>query len=146
MMRAWRRRRDSAAAAHVDELFANSHYVASRIRRHYGGESTVIYPPVDTDFFTPSESTQSTQPTQSDADESREGGDFYLVVSRLVPYKRVDVAVEAFNRLGRPLVIVGDGPKRRRLQAMDRHNNTLAGSLSDLAVSRYSRHVRLVVI
>src|SRR6058998_226970 len=93
MMLAWLRRRDSAAAAHVDEFIANSHYVASRIRRHYGRESTVIYPPVDTDFFTPLES------TQSNAYESGEQEDFYLVVSRLVPYKRVDVAVEAFNRL-----------------------------------------------
>src|SRR5437899_12981169 len=102
MMRAWRRRRDSAAAAHVDELFANSHYVASRIRRHYGREATVIYPPVDVDFFTP----------------SGEPEDFYLMVSRLVPYKRVDVAVEAFNRLDLSLVIVGDGPERGRLQSM----------------------------
>ena len=148
MMLAWLRRRDSAAAAHVDEFIANSHYVASRIRRHYGRESTVIYPPVDTDFFTPSESAQSTQPThstQSDADESREGGDFYLVVSRLVPYKRVDVAVEAFNRLGRPLVIVGDGPERRRLQAMARPHIRFVGELTDLAMRRYYRRCRAVV-
>lgn len=145
MMLAWLRRRDSAAAAHVDEFIANSHYVASRIRRHYGRESTVIYPPVDTDFFTPSESTQSTQPTQSDADESRERGDFYLVVSRLVPYKRVDVAVEAFNRLGRPLVIVGDGPERRRLQAMARPHIRFVGELTDLAMRRYYRRCRAVV-
>ena len=132
----------------MDEFIANSHYVASRIRRHYGRESTVIYPPVDTDFFTPSESAQSTQPThstQSDADESRERGDFYLVVSRLVPYKRVDVAVEAFNRLGRPLVIVGDGPERRRLQAMARPHIRFVGELTDLAMRRYYRRCRAVV-
>jgi len=145
VMLAWLRRRDSAAAAHVDEFIANSHYVASRIRRHYGRESTVIYPPVDTDFFTPLESTQSTQPTQSNAYESGEQEDFYLVVSRLVPYKRVDVAVEAFNRLGRPLVIVGDGPERRRLQAMARPHIRFVGELADVAVRRYYRQCRALV-
>lgn len=157
MMLAWLRRRDRAAAAHVDQFIANSHYVASRIRRHYGRDSTVIYPPVDTDFFTPSESTQSTQSTQStrsttdvsgnwvDREDWVDRGDYYLVVSRLVSYKRVDVAVEAFNALLRPLVIVGDGPERSRLQAMARPHVRFVGELTDVALRRYYQQCRAVV-
>jgi glycosyltransferase involved in cell wall biosynthesis len=126
---AWLRQRDSAAAGRVDHFIANSQHVASRIRRHYGRESTVIYPPVDVDFFTP----------------SGEPEDYHLIVSRLVPYKRVDVAVEAFNRLGRPLVIVGDGPERRRLQGMARAHVLFVGELADAAVRSYYRQCRALV-
>src|SRR3989442_13614459 len=114
-MLAWLRRRDRAAAEGVDQFIANSQHVASRIRRHYGREATVIYPPVDVDFFTP----------------SGEPEDFYLIVSRLVPYKRVDVAVEAFNRLHRPLVIAGDGPERGPRQSMPGPHGRSAGELGD---------------
>src|SRR2546425_246946 len=123
LMLAWLRRRDRAAAEGVDQFIANSQHVASRIRRHYGREATVIYPPVDVDFFTP----------------SGEPEDFYLIVSRLVPYKRVDVAVEAFNRLDRPLVIVGDGPERGRLQSMAGPHGRVRGGLGDAAVRRFYR-------
>ena len=129
LMLAWLRRRDRAAAAGVDQFIANSQHVASRIRRHYGREATVIYPPVDVDFFTP----------------SGEPGDFYLIVSRLVPYKRVDVAVEAFNRLDRPLVIVGDGPERGRLQSMAGPHVRFVGELGDAAVRRYYQQCRALV-
>src|SRR3989442_851957 len=129
LMLAWLRRRDRAAAAGVGQFIANSQHVASRIRRHYGREAPVIYPPVDVDFFTP----------------SGEPEDFYLIVSRLVPYKRVDVAVEAFNRLARPLVIVGDGPERGRLQSMAGPHVRFVGELGDAAVRRYYRQCRALV-
>jgi glycosyltransferase involved in cell wall biosynthesis len=76
--------------------------VAGRIRRHYAREATVIYPPVDVDRF---------------AVEGR-GGEYYLVVAALVPYKRVDLAIQAFNRLRLPLKVVGRGPEEKRLRAM----------------------------
>lgn len=126
---AWLRQRDRAAAHRVDHFIANSQHVASRIRRHYGREATVIYPPVDVDFFRP----------------SGEPEDFYLIVSRLVPYKRVDVAVEAFNRLRRPLVIVGDGPERKRLQVMARPHVRFVGELADAAMRRYYQQCRALV-
>jgi len=93
---------DRASSDRVDHFVANSREVAGRIRKHYRRDSEVIYPPVDVDRFTPRHRPE----------------DFYLVVSRLVAYKRIDLAVAAATRLGRPLVVVGDGPERRRLEAM----------------------------
>lgn len=119
----WLRWWDRATSDGVDHFIANSKFVAGRIRRHYGREATVIYPPVDTEYFTPS---------------GRPGGS-YLVVSRLIPYKRVDLAVEAFNRLGRPLVVVGDGPEASRLRELARPNITFTGEVSDEALREYYR-------
>jgi glycosyltransferase involved in cell wall biosynthesis len=95
---------DRATAGRVDSYVANSHYVAKRIRRYYNRESTVVYPPVDTAFYGPSHDRRAT----------RSG---FLVVSALVPYKRLDVAIDACRRLGAPLTIVGTGPEQARLQA-----------------------------
>ncbi len=99
----WLRVWDRVAADRVDHFVAISGAVADRIQRHYRREAEVIYPPVDTERFVP-----NGLPPE----------DFYLIVSRLVPYKRIDLAIAAANRLRRRLVIVGDGPERRRLQAM----------------------------
>src|SRR5262249_31532353 len=79
----WLRRFDRQSAAGVNFFVANSENVRDRIRRYYQAEARVIFPPVDTDFFTP------------DAGEDR--GDYYLIVSRLEPYKRIDLAVDAFS-------------------------------------------------
>ena len=99
---AWLRRWDRATAAGVHHFVANSRFVADRIRRVYGRDADVIYPPVDVSRFR--------------VDET--AGDYYLVVSALTPYKRVDLAVEACTRLGRRLVVVGSGPEERRLRAL----------------------------
>jgi glycosyltransferase involved in cell wall biosynthesis len=99
---AWLRRWDRRTAAGVDQFVAISRFVADRIRRAYGRDADVIYPPVDVARFR--------------LDEAP--GEFYLVVSALAPYKRVDLAVEACNRLGRRLVVVGTGPEDRRLRAL----------------------------
>jgi glycosyltransferase involved in cell wall biosynthesis len=96
------RRWDRRTAAEVHHFVAISRFVADRIRRAYGRQADVIYPPVDVSRFRVEASP----------------GDFYLVVSALTPYKRVDLAVEAANRLGRRLVIVGTGPEEGRLRAM----------------------------
>lgn len=92
---------DLKAAAGVDHFIANSEFVAGRIRRIYGREAVVLAPPVEVARFTP---------------RSRPG-DYYLCVSELVSYKRVDLAVEACVRTGRKLVVVGDGPEGARLRA-----------------------------
>jgi glycosyltransferase involved in cell wall biosynthesis len=94
---------DKATAGRADRYVAISHYVAGRIGRYYNREASVVYPPVDTAFFTP-----SSTPSEP----------FALVVSALVPYKRVDIAIEACRQAGVPLKIVGDGPER---QALERH-------------------------
>jgi glycosyltransferase involved in cell wall biosynthesis len=92
---------DRATAARPDRYVAISRYVAARIRRYYNREASVVYPPVDTDFFRP-------------ADRAPERA--ALVVSALVPYKRVDLAIDACRRLRVPLTIVGNGPDRQRLE------------------------------
>jgi glycosyltransferase involved in cell wall biosynthesis len=97
------RRWDRRAADGVDHFVAISREVQSRILRHYRREATVIYPPVDTERYRPS------------ADEP---GDYFLVAARLIPYKRIDLAVQACTELGLPLMVVGEGRDRAALQAM----------------------------
>jgi glycosyltransferase involved in cell wall biosynthesis len=96
---------DRSTAGRVDSFLANSQYVAARIRRYYNRGSTTVYPPVDTAFYRP-------------ADGRRESDPSFLVVSALVPYKRVDVAIEACRLLGAPLRIVGRGPEEARLRRL----------------------------
>jgi glycosyltransferase involved in cell wall biosynthesis len=116
----WLRLWDRLSSDRVDHFVAISHEVSRRIRRHYRREAEVVYPPVDVERFTP-----TGQPPE----------DFYLVVSRLVGYKRVDLAVEAANRLDRRLVVVGDGPARRKLQAMAGPTVEFRGALGDEEVA-----------
>jgi glycosyltransferase involved in cell wall biosynthesis len=106
---------DRLAADRVDHFIAISKTVQRRIARFYRRRSVIIYPPVDTERFV----------TSGKVD------DFYLVVSRLVPYKRVDLAVQAFSHLGRPLVVVGDGRDRAALEAMAGPSVTFTGRLPD---------------
>ena len=99
------RRWDRATASRVSHFVAISETVRERVARCYGRESRVVAPPVDTEFYTP------------DASAARRDG-FYLSVSALVPYKRVEHAVTACSLLGRPLVVIGEGPERERLQRL----------------------------
>jgi glycosyltransferase involved in cell wall biosynthesis len=121
---AWLRRWDRATAAGVHHFVAISRFVADRIRRTYGREADVIYPPVDVSRFRIEETT----------------GDFYLVVSALTPYKRVDLAVEACNRLGRRLLVVGTGPEERRLRGLAGPTVEMLGWRDDTETARlYAR-------
>ncbi len=114
------RRQDLRAADRVDSFVANSHEVASRIHRHYGRKAEVIHPPVDVERVVPN---------------GKDPEDFYLVVSRLVPYKRVDLAVAAANRLGLRLVVVGEGPVRRRLEGLAGSTVEFLGRRSDAEIA-----------
>ncbi len=96
---------DAATAGRVSRFLANSQYVAGRIRRYYNRGSTVVYPPVDTEFF---------QPPAGDSRRERSA----LVVSALVPYKRIDVAIEAARQAGVSLHVVGRGPEEGRLRRL----------------------------
>jgi glycosyltransferase involved in cell wall biosynthesis len=109
---------DMAAANRVDCFVANSHFVARRIWKTYRRRASVIYPPVAVERF--------------QFDRGREN--FYLVVSRLVPYKRVDLAVAAFNQLGLPLVVIGDGPNWPQIQRIAGAHIELLGSQPDAVV------------
>jgi glycosyltransferase involved in cell wall biosynthesis len=101
-LRVWDRR----AADRVTQFIAISQTVRERIAKYYQRDATIIHPPVDVDRFC----------------VSRARGDYFLILSRLVPYKRIDLAVQAFNELGLPLVIAGAGRDRARLQALAKPN------------------------
>jgi glycosyltransferase involved in cell wall biosynthesis len=106
---------DRATAGRVGRYVAISRYVASRIRRYYNRESVVVYPPVDTRFYVPGGAR----------------GSYFLIVSALVPYKRIDVAVEAARRANVPLRIVGAGPERARLAALGGGSVEFLGTRTD---------------
>ncbi len=115
LINSYLRRWDLAASQHVDYFIAISEAIRGRIREFYQRESALIYPPVETQRFEPSQEIE----------------DYFLVVSRLVPYKRVDIAVEAFNQLGLPLIIAGDGRDKDRLEAMAKPNVHFLGRVAE---------------
>lgn len=102
---------DVKTSSRVNYFIANSHNVARRINEYYSRMSDVIHPPVDTDFFQLSE---------------KDNG-YYLIVSALVPYKRVDLAIELFNRTGKKLIIVGSGPESEKLKSLASANIKFLG-------------------
>jgi glycosyltransferase involved in cell wall biosynthesis len=115
---------DYAAAQRVDHFIANSNYVAGRIRKYYRRDSTIIHPPINT--------SQSFLAAKHD--------DYYLAVGRLVPYKRTDILIDACYKLGRRLVLVGDGPEMRRLKKRSRQNVEFLGEVDEVQLrSVYAR-------
>jgi glycosyltransferase involved in cell wall biosynthesis len=123
---------DQETAGGVDHFIANSRFVQHRIRNYYERESDVIYPPIDTQFFTPSLST------------SRE--DFYLAVGALVPYKRLDLIVEAFNKLKQRLVVAGSGPQLKTLRKIAGPGVELRGWVTDEELRRLYRSAKALVM
>jgi len=128
---AWLARWDRATAPRVDRFVANSHHVAGRIARYYNRGSSVLHPPVDTMFYTPG---------------GGQRGRYFLVVSALVPYKRLDLAIQAASRLGTPLRIVGTGPERDRLAALAGPTVEFLGSTSDEALREEYRGATALVL
>lgn len=124
-LRAWDR--SAARGAHL--YIANSRAVRERIKRVYGWEAPVVYPPVDTDRFTPAPR-----------------GDRLLVVSRLLPYKRVDVVVTAATKAGVGLDIVGDGPAMDGLRRMAGPSVTFHGTLDDRAITELMEGCRALCV
>jgi glycosyltransferase involved in cell wall biosynthesis len=123
------RRWDEGAARQPDHFIANSTVVAERIRKAYGRASEVIHPPIDLGRF----------------HISSEQDDYYIVLSRLVPYKRIDLAVTACSLLNRKLLVIGDGPDRARLEAMAGPSVTFLGRASDGDVERYVSRCRALL-
>lgn len=120
---------DFVAAQRVDDFVANSKFVAGRIRKYYRREATVIYPPVDTEAL----------------GAPAEAEDYFLVVSRLRPYKRVDLAIRAFNKLGIPLKIIGSGEQADELRALAKPNIEFLGQVSDEVKARYLARCRALI-
>jgi glycosyltransferase involved in cell wall biosynthesis len=112
----WLRTWDRLAAERVDVFIANSETVRRRIKKYYGKESVVIYPPFDVDLF-----------TISNTPEKK----YFLAGGRLVAYKRFDIIVDAFTKLGRPLIIFGTGPAENDLRKRAGKNITFVGRVSD---------------
>ncbi len=123
---------DVVSANRVDYFIANSNHVAKRIKKYYHRSAKVIYPPVETNFFTPS---------KYPLPDYKEGGykeatlnkrifvkgEYFLTVSALVPYKRLDIAVRAFNELKLPFIIIGDGAERKKLERLAKSNIIFIG-------------------
>lgn len=124
-MRQW----DYAAAQRPDHLFANSAVVARRIGKYYRRDSEVLHPPVDISRFAP----------------TADRGEHFVVVSRLIPYKSVELAVRACAELDLPLRVVGDGPERPRLEALAGRRTVFTGALSDEAVAREYAQARAMI-
>lgn len=116
-MRIW----DKSNSKKVDYFIANSSIVKERIKKHYGRDSIVINPPVRCDMF-----------NISDVD-----GDYYLVMSRLVSYKKFDLAVQACSELNKKLIVIGEGPEREKLEKLANSNVTFMGRLPDSEVKKY---------
>lgn len=121
---------DTRSANGVDHFIANSNFVAERIRKFYRRESTVIYPPVSFKSF--------------NFNEPKE--DYYITASRLVPYKRIDLIVEAFNSMpSKRLVVVGDGPELHKIKKLAKENILLTGRVSDEKLGKLLTRARAFV-
>jgi glycosyltransferase involved in cell wall biosynthesis len=125
-LKQWEKR----AATRPDFYIANSRIVADRLRSAFGVEAEVIEPPIVTSRFK----------------VSAEIDDYYLILSRLVPYKRVDLAVEACTRTGRKLVVIGDGSDRARLEKMAGPTVTFLGRQNDATVDRYASRCLALIL
>ena len=120
---------DVGASRQPDHFIANSKTVAARILHAYGRIAEVIHPPIDVERF---------RPTQ-------EQDDYYIVLARLVSYKRIDLAVQACNLLGRRLLVIGDGPDRARLMTNAGPTISFLGLLSNAAVEHYAARCRALI-
>lgn len=120
---------DRQASERVDEFIASSKTVQDRIRKYYKRESTVIYPPVE---MPPPEA----DPPMAGKPEK----EFYLVVSQLRKYKRIDLAIDAFNKLGLKLVIIGDGPEKRKLKKIAKKNIKILGWQPEEVTAEYYKN------
>ena len=120
---------DWIAAQRVDRYVANSGLTAARIRRYLGRESTVLHPPVELGRFAPGPVSEQ-----------------YVVLAELMAHKRIDVAVRAFNRLRRPLLIIGDGPELRRLRRLAGPTVALTGRVSDERVAALMSSARALIV
>lgn len=126
----WIREWDRRTSDRVTHFIAISRTIQKRIAQCYGRDSVVIYPPVDTDFYTPA-------PIQRE--------DFYLVVSAFAPYKRIDLAIDACKRLNRRLIVIGTGQDAARLKALAGPETVFLGWQSDEAIRDHFRRCRALL-
>jgi glycosyltransferase involved in cell wall biosynthesis len=125
------RKWDLKTNAGVDRFVAISQHVKDRIKKFYGRDAEVIYPPVDTDYFTP--------------DPSALRGEEYLIVSALVPYKNVELAVRAFKKMKKSLRVIGDGPERAALERQAGPGIVFMGWQPDEVLRSYYRGAKALI-
>lgn len=126
-MRLW----DKVAADRVDYFLSNSHYIARRVKKFYRRDSEVLYPPVDMENF--------------QLDETVARGDHFLFVSRLINYKKCDIVIQAFNKSGLPLKIVGYGPDEDRLKSIAAKNIEFLGAKSGVDLAKEYQRAKAFV-
>jgi len=125
----WLKKWDLRTNESVDYFVAISNYIAKRIENFYNRRSDVIYPPVNTGNFEPSADVQ----------------DYFLIVSRLNAYKKIDIAIKAFNELGLPLKIIGEGPYKKQLMAIAGKNVEFLGKIPDKELPGYYAECRAFI-
>jgi glycosyltransferase involved in cell wall biosynthesis len=128
LLRRWRQW-DWIAAQRTDRYVANSRTTQARIQSYYGRYSAIVHPPVETARFKPGKV-----------------GEHYAIVSELMPHKEIEVAIEAFNQLRRPLVVIGDGPDARRLRRLAGSTIEFAGRLDDSQVAELLAGARALIM
>jgi len=144
---------DKVAADRPDYLIANSKYTQERIKKYYGKESVVIYPPcVDFEFpisnFDSNNNFENSNleiDSKFDPPTGEQNSKSFLVVSRLSPYKKIDAVVEAFNKLGLPLIIIGEGKQKNYLQKIANRNIKILGWQSDKKIKKYYTNARAFI-
>lgn len=128
---------DKLAADRPDHLIVNSEYTRKRVEKYYRRDAKVIYPPVEI-----KSEDQNLKPETSSKSVKQKSESYFLVVSRLSPYKKVDIVVEAFNKLGLPLVVVGEGKQEKHLRKIAGPNVRIVGWQDDYAVEKYYKEAR----
>ena len=129
---------DHSAADRVDKFWRISDFVGKRIEKYYHQSSALIYPPVDTDKFP-----MAVEPPQGP--DAPVGAGYFLMVGRLVSYKKFDVAIRAFNELKLPLKIIGTGPEMKRLKKMAQANIEFLGQVNDDELGQYYRGAKALI-
>jgi len=127
-MRIW----DFAAAQRPDYFIANSNYIQKRIKKFYQRDAVVVYPPVDTTFYNPKQT-------------EIKKGNFYLFVGRFVPYKKADLVIEAFNKLGTELRLIGSGSEEEKLKKIAGENIKFLGRASDDVLRKNLESAKAVI-
>ena len=123
---------DLSTNSRVDDFIAISHHISRRIQRYYNRPSTVVYPPVDTDYYHPVPDRAISEP-------------YYLIVSALVPYKRIDLAIETFNHNGKKLIVIGEGPEKNKLRNIAKDNISFLGWGSNEQLRQWYSHCSALV-
>jgi glycosyltransferase involved in cell wall biosynthesis len=131
LIRPWLQRWDVRTSRRVNNFIANSRHVQKRIKKYYKQEAAIIHPPVDTGLFTP--------------DESEVKEDYFLIVSAFAPYKRLDLAVDAFNQLNLPFFVIGEGQDAKRLKKMAKPNIHFEGWLDNSQIRSHFARCRAFI-